>query len=175
MSSRKKCFQHFGARLVKKVSISHKTFLSAHMWHGTKGMWHYYRDVPTSAMTIIRRRGVWSSFECYYIVHACLTLTSDVLPSPQHLPHQCLTLIRPQTEVNCSTYRTPTRQDRKMSLFLLEKKKEEVWNVLLKNVVHVWCTRWSVQKVPSGGKMREFTKARWKTFDLPSLSSSWKK
>lgn len=52
----------------------------------------------------------------YYIVHSCFTLTGGRCASifVRLLPHQCLTLIRPQSALNFfytlnnSTYRAPT-------------------------------------------------------------------
>lgn len=79
-----------------KVGISHKTLITT--WHGTNGIWHCYRDVQTSTMTIINQSEELISdlLFCSCMPHRDRQCASI---SVRLLPHQWLTFIHPQIEV----------------------------------------------------------------------------
>lgn len=80
-------------------------------WQDTKAVWHV-----TPWGSVLTGKGLNSWFQMYYIVHSCFTLTGGRCASifVRLLPHQCLTLIRPQSALNFfytlnnSAYRAPT-------------------------------------------------------------------
>lgn len=77
-------------------------------------------------MTLISRKGVRSSFQIHYIVRACLADRRCASNAVRLIPHQCLTLIRPQSEVNCSilyTYSTYCKLHERSLLPKLESLK----------------------------------------------------